>query len=329
MESHSISKKMNLPISKVINEFRTYATETQIVAGGGKAYWIADMAWCLLKYGARPIDYVRFGFYLKNRFARDKYLTFIRYRKLVKKLFKGGARDIFANKVEEYKLFRKYINRPWLYVTKETSRSEILDFVNKNTPVIAKPNHGEQGHGIIVLQKDNSIDELVQVLELEDYLLEKMQKNCPELEQLNPSSLNTLRVVTLLDTFGEPHILGAWLRVGASGKVIDNWGGGGVGYNVDIETGLIDRLGKDKRNRKYIYHPSSGILMLGFKIPHFLEIKKRVLEMALIMPQARYVGWDIAVTPEGIDLIEMNCPPGHDMMQAFETPIYPIIKKLW
>ena len=28
--------------------------------GGCKVRWLLDMVWCLIRYGARPIDYVRF-----------------------------------------------------------------------------------------------------------------------------------------------------------------------------------------------------------------------------------------------------------------------------
>ena len=52
-------------------------------------------------------------------------------------------------------------------------------------------------------------------------------------------------------------------------------------------------------------------------------------EQARLVPEARYVGWDIAVTPKGFDLIEMNCPAGHDMFQSFDNPIYDIMKKNW
>lgn len=321
---------MNLAIiKKAISEFKTYSKQVSENYGGSPLYWKLDMTWCLMKYGARPMDFARFDYYKKNRFERNKYLTFGRYKSLLKKLFKGGADSIFANKAEEYKLFSNHIKRPWLSVNKNSDESEIRAFIDNNSPVIAKPNHGEQGHGVILLKTGDSLHSLKTALGNDDYILEGLVENCEELKQLNPSSLNTLRVVTLIDSKAVPHVLGAWLRVGAPGKIIDNWGGGGVGYNVDVETGIIDRMGKDKQNKPYIFHPGSNVNMLGFRIPHFSEIKKKVCEMALVMPEARYVGWDIAITPDGIDLIEMNCPPGHDMMQSFETPVYPSILKLW
>ena len=39
------------------------------------------------------------------------------------------------------------------------------------------------------------------------------------------------------------------------------------------------------------------------------------MEIAYIEPGARYVGWDIALTPGGIELLEGNIPPGQDLTQ--------------
>ena len=69
--------------------------------------------------------------------------------------------------------------------------------------------------------------------------------------------------------------------------------------------------------------------MLGFEIPNYDELKRYILQIALTEPKARYAGWDIAITPNGYDLVEMNCPAGHDMFQSFNNPAYEFIKKNW
>lgn len=37
--------------------------------GGRKTHWFFDMVWSLIRYGARPIDYVRFEFHKKVRMS--------------------------------------------------------------------------------------------------------------------------------------------------------------------------------------------------------------------------------------------------------------------
>lgn len=316
-------------LQKGLREFIEYPTQVVAIYGGQRFVWRIDMLWCLIAYGARPMDYVRFEFFKKNRFERKTYLTFFKYLKLFKKICKEGAKAISANKAKEYMRLNDFLQRPWMFIDSSTSTLDINLFVRTNAPVIIKPNRGEQGKGVKIVNNCDDLCHLIQELKESEYVIESLIQNCAELNILNPSSLNTLRVVTLIDREGHVHILGAWLRVGAAGKIVDNWGAGGVGYNVDLDTGIIDRVGKDKLNRSYIYHPGSNILMLGYKIPRFEEIKNKVKEMALKIPEARYVGWDIAITPMGIDLVEMNCPPGHDMMQSLGGGVMNTIKLLW
>lgn len=160
-------------------------------------------------------------------------------------------------------------------------------------------------------------------------MIEECVTNCKEIEVINPSSLNTVRATTLIEKDGTPRIVSIILRVGAPGSHVDNWGAGGVGYNFDLETGICNMYGRDKKNRPYVYHPGSNVQMIGFKLPRFDDLKQYVVELTKVFPSARYVGWDIAITPNGFDLIEMNCPAGHDMFQSFDNPIYELMKKNW
>ena len=172
-----------------------------------------------------------------------------------------------------------------------------------------------------------SIDELLTKCRRADYILEEMLTNECSLDAINPSSLNTVRVYTLIQRNGQTKILGIMLRVGRNGNHVDNWGSGGIGYNFDVETGICVDYGRDKKNRPYIFHPDSNIQMVGFHLPKFEELKLYVTRLSQVCPQARYVGWDIAITPSGFALVEMNCPGGHDFLQAFGEPFGDVLKK--
>ena len=47
----------------------------------------------------------------------------------------------------------------------------------------------------------------------------------------------------------------------------------------------------------------------------FKEAKEMVLKAAMVVPQMRYVGWDVAVTPNGPAIIEGNNYCAHDFWQ--------------
>lgn len=308
-----------------------YQIVTSQWGGGNRTLYLIDMVWCLLRYGAQPIDYTRFEFYKKSRRERNRYLTLFRYFKYVKKIRKELGADLMGNKIEEYRVFSKYIKRKWMPVTSDTSDADILSFCEQCGDLIAKPNNGEQGHGVfkIVHGDRDSINTLLRLKSKENFVLEEVVQNYSDIKRINASSLNTIRVTTFRDKNGKVHIISIILRAGQNGCFVDNWGSGGIGYNFDLEYGICDRPGKDKKNRPYIFHPGSDVQMIGFKLPRFEEMKQLVLDLCDVVPNAKYVGWDIALTPEGFDLIEMNSPAGHDMFQSFDNPVYKMFQKQW
>lgn len=314
-------------LKQAIPEFRE---QSQIVAdtyGGGTFRWKLDMAWCLLRYGARPIDYVRFEFHKKSATERNRYLTIYRYFRM-QKYFGAGMHGI-NGKEEEYTTFSSFIQRDWIVVTAGTHPSKIFEFVSKYGVVIAKPVRGEQGKGVLKIEGVESSEyrKLLSQMDKTPFILEELIVNCPEISAINPSSLNTIRAYTLVNKNGKTEILAIMLRVGKAGSHVDNWGSGGIGYNFDIETGICVDYGRDKKNNPYVFHPGSNVQMIGYKLPHFEKLKNLIVEMSQSVPSARFVGWDIAVTPNGFDLVEMNCPGGHDFLQAFGKPFGALLRK--
>ena len=316
-------------IKQAIPEFQEQSEIVSENYGGSALRWKLDMAWCLLRYGARPIDYVRFEFHKKSACERNRYLTICRYFHVAKHFGAGSTGT--SGKVEEYHTFRRFIKRDWMEVNKNTPSHLIQTFISKYGCAIAKPINGEQGKGILKIDslKCQEFMTLMNERETTSFILEEKVCNCPEISIINPSSLNTVRATTLIQKDGTPRLFSIILRVGTPGAHVDNWGAGGVGYNFDLETGVCNMYGRDKKNRPYVYHPGSNVQMVGFKLPRFNELKQYVYELTKVFPTARFVGWDIAITPDGFDLIEMNCPAGHDMFQSFDNPIYDIMIKNW
>lgn len=319
-------------IKQAMSEFPEQASIVSNSYGGCKFCWMLDMAWCILRYGARPIDYVRFEFHKKSGRERNRYLTIYKYFALYKKIRKEmGPDNISGCKSEEYKRFNSFVKRDWMVVDAQTCKETIISFINKYHTVIAKPDHGEQGHGVMKITETDSraVDELLQERFNTTFVMEECLVNAPEIAAINETSLNTIRCYTLLDKNGNPHIMELMLRVGQTGSHVDNWGSGGVGYCFDVETGICSQYGLDKMNRPYSHHPGSNYPMIGFALPDYKQLKEYIFSLVKSAPHARYVGWDIAITANGYDLVEMNCPGGHDFLQAFGRPWGKFIKENW
>ncbi len=290
---------------------------------------IISMLWCRLRYGAKPVDYVRFEFYKKNHHERNRYLTIHRFNKMLKEFGYYKTREKTYGKIAIYKTFADYIHRPWIVADKDTDTQSIKDFIAKQGIVFVKPDHGSQGNGVMKIKADDNvaIEGLLNDCKQRAFVVEGAIVQAPEIAAINPSSINTIRAFTLIKRDGTTQIISILLRVGMPGMVVDNWGSGGVCYNFDLATGICDRAGVDKKQQPYLIHPGSNFQMVGFRLPNFEKLKQLVLEISQKVPQARYVGWDIAITPEGYELVEMNCPGGHDILQPFGTPYGDLLKR--
>ena len=100
-----------------------------------------------------------------------------------------------------------------------------------------------------------------------------------------------------------------------NGKVMDNVDCGGMAAPVDIETGVIAGVGANKAGETYEIHPMTGKKIPGTQIPYWEEAKKMCLEAMQIVPQVRFVAWDVAITPDGPVFIEGNSFPSHAIPQ--------------
>lgn len=315
-------------LKKGLGEMNSLSKTISESTGISKVSIKADMIKCALLYGARPSDYFFFSFYEKSKWERNRYMTNNRWLKLLKITQLGGG-GLANAKDKEYQLFSSFIKRDWSLFQKEKDNTDaIMHFLENHGPCIAKPIHGTLGRGLIKVSKSDDLSGLKELLRQDDYLLEECVVNDDEIKRLNPSSLNTFRVFTHVTNDGDVMIDEIILRVGIAGNVVDNWGAGGIIYYVDIDSGIITKPGIDKHMNTYIIHPGSDIQMIGYKVKGFEDLKKYVLSLAKVIPDAKVVGWDVAKTQNGFDFIELNCPGGHDILQAFNTPFWDVFKKL-
>lgn len=246
--------------------------------------------------------------------GKNQFVTMRRNRKLDKLFNSSAANKILWDKVSFNKYFASFIERPFLNVDIHTSDAELEEFFHKSNKGIAKPNDLYYGIGV---RKINTLQDLKDLRNSgTSFIVEGLLTNHPDLNVFNDSSLNTLRVVTCIDTQGKVHIVAILLRTGCKGALIDNLKGGGVCWHVDISTGVIDSPGRNGLGEYFVTHPTSGKCGPGFKIPCFEELKQIVVKLALHLPEARYVGWDIAITPDGLEVIEGNVCPSAELIQC-------------
>jgi glutathione synthase/RimK-type ligase-like ATP-grasp enzyme len=247
--------------------------------------------------------------------------------KVMSKVAGDGKYQLVNNKEDEYAAYGDFIHRDWIIVKPEDKDAKLTEFVKGHGLTIAKPTDSDFGRGVMKIERNN--DEALRTLLRErtgrTFILEECLDNCYELKQINPSSLNTIRVVTISDK-DRCEVFGALLRMGAHGSVIDNTHAGGVYAPINVETGTIDIEAIDSRNHHYSCHPDSGKTIKGFKIPMWEQIKETCKEATQTIPNIHFAGWDLCITKEGqVEIIEGNHAPDFD--GGMQAPLKIGVKK--
>jgi hypothetical protein len=114
---------------------------------------------------------------------------------------------------------------------------------------------------------------------------------------------------------GEPKILFAELRMGRGGNRVDNISQGAIGAILDVETGRFFDGAVSSENDKFYSHPDTKYKFSDYTNPHWDEIKSFVIDAASRVPHLKYVGWDIALTPNGPVVVEANIGFAIDVIQ--------------
>ena len=163
----------------------------------------------------------------------------------------------------------------------------------------------------------------------EDVLLEELIDQHPRMF-FNNGSVNTVRIMSILDVHGNCHILKTILRAGVGNCVVDNYAAGGCIYAVDKESGIVESRGKSQKGVENIIHPNSDIIMLGYRLPNWDKLQTMISDAHKSIPQCRYIGWDVAITKDGVELVEGNHKPDYEFLEFLgETQWWSTIKKYW
>ena len=287
-------------------------------SGKSKFTTFFDMLGCSMKYGAGYNDYIIFEFYKMKAKQRKTYLTRLKNKRLVSTLNSEEYARIFDEKNLFDKKFAEFMGREILDLA-DIGYPEFEKFVQGKEYFFAKPYIGESGKGIekICTADYSSTEELYKYItdpEKHFGVIEEVIVQHPDAARIYPYSLNCLRVVTLVKD-GEAHILYAVFKMGNNGHFVDNLENGGLACHFDLDKGEIIGRGHTSALVNYDEHPATGIKFVGYKLPFMDEVKDMVKKAALVIPEFRYVGWDVCLTPNGPAIVEGNDYPAYDFPQ--------------
>lgn len=287
-----------------------------------------EFFYCFIRYGCLPRQYFNGNFWNKRANDRKDILTYRKFVKIMRFLNQDKDVHILENKSHFNKFFSSFVQREWL-LSSESTPAQIADFIRSHGEVIIKPFDAMEGEGIYKLNVSSISDINVEAenLSKQDVMIEEILVQHPAMVFGN-TSVNTIRVHTILDRNGKGHVLSCVLRAGVGDSVVDNYCSGGVIYPVDVEQGIVSGKGKSRTGDNHITHPHTNIVMLGYEIPNWSILLSETIKAAERLPNLRLVGWDVAITESGIALIEGNHNPDYEFYEFIgDGKSLPQIKK--
>lgn len=274
-----------------------------------------DVCTSTLIFGSALTDYFNYQFYDKNYHARSKFAVVRTQDRFYQLVNNPKYKQTFSVKPNFLREFSRFAGRDWILPDGKNFEA-FCAFLDRHEEFMAKPVDGLGGGGIYKTSGTEEGDRraFYERLIEKRYYLEEVIVQCAQMAAFNPSSVNTIRVMTE-NIAGNPRIFFSSVRVGNGQTVVDNFHSGGMSAVVDAETGIVTGPALDKAMNRFEKHPVTGVVFKGYQIPCWEETKEMVHTACLMHPEMTVIGWDVAVTDRGPLLIEGNRRPGFDMVQ--------------
>lgn len=264
--------------------------------------------------GIGYVDYLKGNYINLSEEEKNKYLTKRNYVELVKYLNKRGYQMIFHDKIVFNRIFKDYIGRDFIDI-REVGYKGFKKFVSNKETVFAKKHNSFGGDGVTkITLKDEDLKVLFnQLYNNKQYLIEDTLIQHEYLDWINPKAVNNVRLVTLLKD-GEVYVIFKTLRINAGGEEVISCHD--IYMTLDDEGNILGNVVDDECNI-YKKHPVTGFKFKGAKIPNMDKALDLVKQAAKLVPEMRFIGWDVAITKEGAAIIEGNNYPSFGLHQFY------------
>lgn len=274
------------------------------------------------KHGIFPSSYAVYDFdkWEVNQFLSERDMQYLR-------LGERGLAPVFFDKRNLPLLFQKnthylpslniaiengrvqYIIEDGVYQEGEFNLGLLLErSLKRYSKLIVKPVSLNNGIGIFLISQKLTEESLQWIQNEGNAIINNVLINEEYAQKINPSSLNTIRVLFYKTKNGALKAIRMFHRFGASSETfVDNTSGGGVAAIIDQETGELKQAYTVRRKRIDLdTHPISGQPVTEFSIPDWETKRKQINDLLDEFIYLDFGGLDIAFTTEGLKIIEVN-----------------------
>lgn len=284
------------------------------------------------------IDYHYYGIYkrvMRENERLSKYIPDSFYYLFIDDYYTNPQHSIPCDDKNLYDLFFHDIKRPKVLFRmmhdmlldedyNQISVDDAIALAREHGEVILKESHfSGSGHGISFWNSATDDESIIrEILKNPRVICQVLIKQHSEISRLNPTSVNTVRIMTL-DFHGTIYVLSSIMRTGVNGSRVDNCYSGGVFCGIQ-SNGQLKNIAYDTFANIYKRHPQ-GTAFESVVVPNYDECIDLVSKLAKrFCSVSRLISWDLAIGEDGHPiLIEFNVSCGGlDVHQLPNGPIF-------
>lgn len=265
----------------------------------------------IFRYNISILEYYQFRFFEKTPEEKKAWAGTGYMYEYQLRMNPPDKRQILDDKTKFYKYYSEF------FVHQVADLNDLKNDPDKTDKLLANPagkivfkvGDGKCGTNVQIKKTDEFTREsLIRYLEnspfdlVEEYILQH-----PDINELSPSAVNTVRIFSQLNNENEVDYLGSRLRISVNSNV-DNMAAGNMAAPIDNVSGIVTgpAVYSDITKDPEFFHPVSNVEINGFQIPYWNDILIMIEKAHKKHPQNRSIGWDIVVTEKGPGLIEGN-----------------------
>jgi hypothetical protein len=272
--------------------------------------WI-DMIQSSLIYNISLLEYFNFKFYEISKAEKQTFAGtgFMYEYQLI--MNPKNSRFVLEDKIVFLKEYSAFVNHKFAsLIDLQKDKNIGFDILqNQSGKIVLKDSKGQCGNGVTVRKSSelNDVSLIENLIATSNDYVEEFVLQHNDLMSLSPSGLNTIRIITQLNKNNNVDILGCRLRITINSSV-DNLAAGNIAAPIDEITGKVNGPGvySDITKQDEYTHPITGVTLIGFQVPYWSETMKMVKNAALTNTANKSIGWDVAITNNGPELIEGN-----------------------
>lgn len=189
---------------------------------------------------------------------------------------------------------------------------KVISLLRKEPSVVVKRAvNSEGGFGVTFLEKEDMIEKfkkLIRTIPCDVVIQRPVKQHC-SMEELHPESVNTLRMISMLEK-DKVKIYAVIVRIGVGKDRVDNASHGGIICGVHKD-GRIDACGVMHNGEIVEVHPDVQYKFSDKRIPGIEDAYALVKEAHAFLGHFRLAAWDVAIDEHGkAVLIEVNLSLG-------------------